>query len=55
MEKTGCERLCEERLFLMSPHRPGRARGMSADVPVDHYFQCGGTTPVFIYRSGWRS
>ena len=54
MEETGFERLCEERLFPM--FLIGLAgRGMSADVPVDHYFQCGGTTPVFIYRSGWRS
>lgn len=54
MEETGFDRLCEERLFPM--FLIGLAgRGMSADVPVDHYFQCGGTTPVFIYRSGWRS
>ena len=54
MEETGFERLCEERLFPM--FLIGLAgHGMSADVPVDHYFQCGGTTPVFIYRSGWRS
>ena len=54
LEETGFDRLCEERLFPM--FLIGLAgRGMSADVPVDHYFQCGGTTPVFIYRSGWRS
>lgn len=54
MEETGFERLCEERLFPM--FLIGLAGcGMSADVPVDHYFQCGGTTPVFIYRNGWRS
>ena len=54
MEETGFGRLCEERLFPM--FLIGMAgRGMSADVPVDHYFQCGGTTPIFVYRSGWRS
>ena len=54
MEETGFRRLCEERLFPM--FLIGMAgRGMSADVPVDHYFQCGGITPIFVYRSGWRS
>jgi hypothetical protein len=54
MEETGFGRLCEERLFPM--FLIGMAgHGMSADVPVDHYFQCGGTTPIFVYRSGWRS
>ena len=54
MEETGFDRLCEERLFPM--FLIGMAgRGMSADVPVDSYFQCGGTTPIFVYRSGWRS
>ena len=54
MEETGFRRLCEDRLFPM--FLIGMAgRGMSADVPVDHYFQCGGTTPIFVYRSGWRS
>ena len=54
MEETGFRRLCEDRLFPM--FLIGIAgRGMSADVPVDHYFQCGGTTPIFVYRSGWRS
>ena len=54
MEETGFDRLCEERLFPM--FLIGLAgHGMSADVPVDAYFQCGGTTPLFVYRSGWRS
>ena len=54
MEETGFRRLCEDRLFPM--FLIGMAgRRMSADVPVDHYFQCGGTTPIFVYRSGWRS
>ena len=54
MEATGFGRLCEERLFPM--FLIGMAgHGMSADVPMDHYFQCGGTTPIFVYRSGWRS
>ena len=54
METTGYKRLCEERLFPMylillfhcGPNTPG-------GVPDDHYFQCGGTTPIFVYRSGW--
>ena len=54
MEMTGYERLCEERLFPMYlisvfhswPNTP-------AGMPDDHYFQCGGTTPIFVYRSGW--
>jgi hypothetical protein len=54
MERTGYKRLCEERLFPMYlisvfhswPNSP-------AGMPVDHYFQCGGTTPIFVYRSGW--
>jgi hypothetical protein len=54
MEMTGYKRLCEERLFPMYlislfhswPNTP-------AGMPDDHYFQCGGTTPIFVYRSGW--
>ena len=54
MEMTGYKRLCEERLFPMylislfhcGPNTP-------AGMPDDHYFQCGGTTPIFVYRSGW--
>jgi len=56
MEMTGYKRLCEERLFPMylislfncGPNSP-------AGIPDDHYFQCGGTTPIFVYRSGWTS
>ena len=54
MEMTGYKRLCEERLFPMylilvahcGPNTP-------AGMPDDHYFQCEGTTPIFVYRSGW--
>ena len=54
LEMTGYKRLCEERLFPMylislfhcGPNTP-------AGMPDDHYFQCGGTTPIFVYRSGW--
>ena len=55
MQSTGFERLCEERLFpmfvlsLLNPSRPPDT------VPEDHYYQCGGTTPIFVYRSGWTS
>ena len=56
MEKTGYSSLCEERLFpmyLISLCKS--ARNLSVDCPSDHYFVCGGTTPVFVYRGGWRS
>lgn len=54
LEMTGYKRLCEERLFPMylislfhcGPNTP-------AGMPDDHYFQCEGTTPIFVYRSGW--
>ena len=54
MEMTGYKRLCEERLFPMYlisvfrswPNRPG-------GLTDRHYFQCEGTTPIFVYRSGW--
>ena len=54
METTGYKRLCEERLFPMylisvshcGPNTP-------VGIPDDHYFECGGTTPIFVYRSGW--
>ena len=53
MENTGYKRLCEERLFpifLIS------LRGFSGSgIPFKHYYQCGGTTPIFVYRSGWKS
>ena len=54
MEMTEYKRLCEERLFpmfliLVSHSGPNTPAGL----PDDHYFQCGGTTPIFVYRSGW--
>ena len=57
MEDTGYSRLCEERLFpmylicLSSLKMPAS----TVEYPTDHYFTCAGTTPVFVYRSGWRS
>jgi hypothetical protein len=39
-------------MYLISLLTP---RYWSEDYPADHYFTCGGTTPVFVYRSGWRS
>ena len=56
MEETGYKRLCEERLFPMfiislSGLSPIHAIGS----PTDHYSQCDGTTPIFVYRSGWKS
>ncbi|MBR6211759.1 MAG: heparinase II/III family protein [Bacteroidales bacterium] len=56
MERTGYSSLCEERLFpmyLISLSMSGRHQ--APDSPSDHYFTCGGTTPVFVYRGGWQS
>ena len=56
MERTGYSSLCEERLFPMYLiSLCTSARYLSVDYPADHYFVCGGTTPVFVYRGGWRS
>ena len=56
MENTGYKRLCEERLFPMFlislVYRPWFGGG---GIPFEHYYQCGGTTPIFVYRSGWKS
>ena len=55
MQRTGFERLCEERLFpmfVLSLLNPSRTPD---NEPEDHYYQCGGTTPIFVYRSGWTS
>ena len=56
MENTGYKRLCEERLFPMYLisllFRPWSGGG---GIPFEHYYQCGGTTPIFVYRSGWKS
>ena len=55
MRQTGFKRLCEERLFpmfVLSLLNPGRTPDT---VPEDHYYQCGGTTPIYVYRSGWTS
>ena len=56
METTGYKRLCEERLFPMYliglTYRPWFGGG---GIPFEHYYQCGGTTPIFVYRSGWKS
>ena len=56
MEETGYQRLCEERLFPMFIiSLSGFCPIHSIPSPTDHYFQCGGTTPIFVYRSGWKS
>ena len=55
MEETGYRRLCEERLFPMLPISTARMPAFSIDPPEGHVYTCGGTTPVFVYRSGWRS
>ena len=55
MQRTGFKRLCEERLFpmfVLSMLNPSRTPDT---VPEDHYYQCGGTTPIYVYRSGWTS
>ena len=55
MEENGYKRLCEERLFPMLPISLARAPGVTVTPPDGHYYQCGGRTPVFVYRSGWES
>ena len=55
MEDTGYKRLCEQRLFPMFLISLNRAPGFEIDPPEGHYYQCGGTTPIFVYRSGWTS
>ena len=55
MEDTGYKRLCEERLFPMLLISQAHAPAFTITPPEGHYYQCGGTTPVFVYRSGWTS
>ena len=56
MENTGYKRLCEERLFPMFLiSLVFRAWSGGGGIPFEHYYQCGGTTPIFVYRSGWKS
>ena len=55
MEDTGYKRLCEERLFPMFLISLNRAPGFEILPPEGHYYQCDGTTPIFVYRSGWSS
>ncbi|MBQ3766142.1 MAG: heparinase II/III family protein [Bacteroidales bacterium] len=56
MESTGYKRLCEERLFpmfIISLAKSGRHA--ETGVPEKHHYRCEGTTPIFVYRSGWTS
>ena len=55
MEDTDYKRLCEERLFPMLLIALGGDAPARIDPPEGRYYQCGGTTPVFVYRSGWQS
>ena len=55
MEDTGYKRLCEERLFPMFLISLIHAPGFELFPPEEHYYQCGGTTPIFVYREGWSS
>ena len=55
MEDTGYKRLCEERLFPMFLISLSRAPGFEIFPPEGHYYQCDGTTPIFVYRRGWTS
>ena len=52
MEDTGYRRLCEERLFPMFLISLSRAPGFEIFPPEGHYYQCDGTTPLFVYRGG---
>jgi Heparinase II/III-like protein. len=55
MEDTDYKRLCEERLFPMLLIALGGDAPARIDPPEGRYYQCGGTTPIFVYRSGWES
>ena len=55
MEEAGYKRLCEERLFPMLLISLTQAPPFTVSPPREHYYQCGGTTPIFVYRSGWKS
>ena len=55
MEDTGFKRLCEERLFPMYLISLSKAPGFEITPPEGYYYQCGGTTPIFVYRNGWTS
>ena len=55
MEETGFNRLCEERLFPMFVLSLLDDARNPVIMPEDHCYQCGGTTPIFVYRSGWTS
>ena len=55
--RTRGRSLCEDRLFPFFPIAMARFPVALKDLPDPdcHTFTCGGTTPVFIYRSGWNS
>ena len=55
MEASGYRRLCEDRLFPMFLIALGGDAPERIGPPEGRYYQCGGTTPVFVYRSGWES
>lgn len=57
LEEGGFDRFSEERLlpmYIICAARSDVAPD-TAVCPQDHYFLGGGTTPVFVYRSGWTS
>jgi len=63
MDSASLSDICEERLFpafpifaarLIRDHMDGCPLSSIAP-PEDRSYVCGGTTPVFIYRSGWSS
>ena len=51
----GMQNLCEERLFPMFLIEGSRLDLAGMQVPQRHTYRSGGTTPVWIYRSGWDS
>ncbi len=55
MEKTGYLAISEDRIFPFLLVVLSRMGIPSIQVPTDHFYHCGGQTPVFIYRSGWES
>ena len=51
--RKGMDNLCEERLFPMFLIEGSRLDLSGMAPPERHTYRSGGTTPVWIYRSGW--
>ena len=58
MQKSGFSRFTEERLLPLFMIWGASLSEKGVDLsriptPEDHFYECGGQTPLFIYRSGW--